>query len=249
MALIADVFDVTLIDTDTNDVIATTTLQEANIEVSVSENEVRAGKGNALLATLKVSRDITISLTDAEFKYEWLAKQLGQDVKTGAGIGYAAPKWYTATGTSTITITLDKTPKSKASLVIYDADGVKVPDANYTLSTSTVTFTTGVTAGEEVEVRTYQFDTPATTQTIEFDSKVFAKGFKAILETVEIDGDETITHVLQYQFDSALPDGNFSVNTASERNAATQAFNLRVLKPKNSSVVGRLLRFPYETQA
>lgn len=246
MALIADVFDVTLIDTDTNDVIATTTLQEANIEVSVSENEVRAGKGNVLIATLKVSRDIAISLTDAEFKYDWLAKQLGQDVKTGAGIAYAAPKWYTASGTSTITITLDKTPKSEESLAIYKADGTKVPDANITLSTNTVTFTTGVTSGEEVEVRTYQYDSPAETQTIEFDSKVFAKGVKAILETVEIDGDETITHTLQYQFDSAVPDGNFTVNTASERNAATQSFNLKVLKPKTSTVVGRLLRFPYQ---
>lgn len=244
MALIADVFDVTLIDEATNDVVATTTLQEANIEVAVSENEVRGGKGNVLIATLKVSRDITISLTDAEFKYDWLAKQLGQDVKTGAAIAYAAPKWYTvADDTGTLSITLDKTPKTVGSIAIYDKEGKKL--SGFTLSGSEVTITTGAEAGDEVEVRTYQYDSPAETQTIEFDSKVFAKGLKAILETVEIDGDETITHVLQYQFDSANPDGNFTVNTASERNAATQSFNLKVVKPKTSSVVGRLLRIPY----
>lgn len=244
MALIADVFDVTLVDEASGDVIATTTLQEANIEVQVSENEVRAGKGNSLIASLKVSRDITISLTDAEFKYDWLAKQLGQDVKTGAGIAYAAPKWYTVTDNAgKLEFSLDKTPKNKDSIAIYDKKGTKI--SAFTLSGQKVTITTGAVAGDEVEVRTYQYDTPAETQIIEFDAKVFAKGVKAILETVEIDGDETITHTLQYQFDSAVPDGNFSVNTQSERNAATQSFNLKVLKPKNSSVVGRLVRFPY----
>lgn len=243
MALIADVFDVTLIDEATGDVVATTTLQEANIDVSVSENEVRGGKGNALIANLKVSRDIAINLTDAEFRYDWLAKQLGQDIKTGAGVGYAAPKWYKVEAD---TITLDKTPKDEKSVVVYDKDGKRIKD--FTSVGKEVTFTSGVSDGDEVEVRTYQFNTPAETQTIEFDSKVFAKGVKAILETVEIDGDETITHVLQYQFDSAVPDGTFSINTQSERNAATQSFNLKVIKPKTSTVVGRLIRFPYNAE-
>ena len=250
MALIADVFDVTLVDEKSGDVIATTTLQEANIEVAVTENEVRGGKGNTLLGTLHVSRDITISLTDAEFKYDWLAKQLGQDVKTGAGVAYAAPKWYDVVdNTGVLSLTLDKTPKSKDSLAIYDENGVKIPVENLTLTGDEVAITTGAAAGDKVEVRTFAYDTPADTQTIEFDSKVFASGVKAILETVEIDGDETITHTLQYQFDSAVPDGNFTVNTASERNAATQTFNLKVIKPKTSTVVGRLLRFPYVEEA
>jgi hypothetical protein len=244
MGLIADVFNVTLIDPVSNDVIATTTLQDANIDVKVSENEVRAGQGNALIGTLHVSRDITISLTDAEFKYDWLAKQLGQDVKTGAGVAYAAPKFYTLD--SSKAITLDKNPSDANTLAIYKEDGTKINSADYTYATGKVTFSgTGYNEGDQVEVRTYTYATDATTQTIEFDSKVFAKGLKAILETVEIDGDETITHVLQYQFDSAVPDGNFQVQTKSDRNAATQAFGLKVIKPKNSTVVGRLLRFPY----
>lgn len=250
MALIADVFDVVLVSED-GDVVATTTLQEANIEVSVSENEVRAGKGNTLIATLKVSRDIAISLTDAEFKYDWLAKQLGQDVKTGAGVAYASPRWYTTVDGEEVgtnpEITLAKNPSDQASLAIYNKDGVRIN--GFTLETNKVDFTgatPSVVIGEEVEVRTFKYATPAETQTIDFDSKVFAKGVKAILETVEIDGDENIVNTLQYIFDSCVPDGNFSVNTASERNAATQTFNLKVIKPKTSSVVGRLLRIPYE---
>lgn len=247
MAFIADVFDVTLIDTTSGDVIATTTLQDANIDVKVTENEIRGGKGNTLLGTLHVSRDITISLTDIEFKYEWLAKQLGQNVLTGAGVAYRAPKWYTVTGTTTLTITLDKAPSDPASIAIYDKTGKKlVLTTDYTVSTSTVTIIkAGILSGEQVEVRTFAYATDATTQTINFDSAVFSNGVKAILETVEIDGDEKISHTIQYQFDSAVPDGNFQVQTKSDRNAATQAFGLKVIKPKTSTVVGRLLRFPY----
>jgi hypothetical protein len=248
MGLIADVFDVVLIDEKTGDVIGTTTLQDAGIDVKVSENEVRGGKGNALLGTLHVSRDIALNFTDAEFRYDFLAKQLGQDIKTGAGIGYAAPKWYKVVDTAgTLKITLDKAPIDESSLAIYDADGNKIIDTAYTLAAAVVTITTGAVAGDDVEVRTFQFNTPAETQTIEFDAKVFSSGVKAILETVEISGSEEITHVLQYQFDSCVPDGNFTVNTKSDRNAVTQTFNLKVIKPKTSSVVGRLLRFPYVT--
>lgn len=243
MAFIADVFDVTLIS-DNGDVIGTTTLQDASIDVKVSENEIRGGKGNTLLGTLHVSRDITIALTDIEFRYEWLAKQLGQDVKTGAGVAYAAPKFYTLD--ATLDITLDKTVSDASSLSIYKEDGTKIASADYSYATGKVTFSgSGYAQGDQVEVRTYAYATDAETQTIEFDSTVFANGVKAILETVEIEGDESISHVLQYQFDSTVPDGNFTIATKSDRTAATQAFGLKVIKPKTSSVVGRLLRFPY----
>ena len=245
MALIADVFDVTLIDENTGDVIATTTLQDAGIDVSVEENEVRGGKGNALLGTLHVSRDIEISLTDTEFKYEWLAKQLGTDVKTGEGVAYAMPKYYKLD--SDKKITLDKTPIDEDSIAVYTEDAKRISGDALSAAAGVVTFTSDeLSPGDDVEVRTYKYATPPETQTIEFDNSKFAKGVRAILETIEIDGDETITHVPQYQFERAVPTGNFSVLTASERSAVTQDFTLRVIKPKTSSVVGQLVRFPYE---
>ncbi|MNH66531.1 hypothetical protein D3C73_185640 [compost metagenome] len=242
MALIADVFDVILKDV-TGDVIGTTTLQEAGIEFSVSENEVRAGKGNQLIGVLHVSRDININLTDVEFKYDWLAKQLGQTVVTGAGVAYAMPKWYKV---ATDAIELDETPVSVNDIAIYDAKGIKlIPTTDFTLTGKTVEIIKlGIDDGDEVEVRTFKYATKPETQTIEIDNAVFGKGVTAVLETIEIDGDETVVAKIQYQFDNAVPTGNFSVNTQSERNATTQAFNLRVIKPKTSTVVGRVVRIP-----
>lgn len=250
MSLIADVFDVILVDND-GDVIATTTLTEANIEVSVKENDVRGGKGNQLLGILHSDRDIAINLTDAEFRYEWMAKQLGQDVVTGAGVAYAMPKWYEVVDLDDIGpetdlgFTLEHAPLTTDSgLKLFDDTGKElVLTTDYTISGSKVIIVGGV-LGEMVEVRVYKYATVATTETIEIDNSVFAKGVKCILDTIEIDGEENPTHSIQYQFDRALPSGNFTINTASERTAQTQAFNLRVVKPANSTKVGKVLRVP-----
>jgi hypothetical protein len=246
MGFIADVFDCQLIDPVSGDVIASTTLQDATIDVKVSENEIRGGKGNTLLGTLHVSRDISLSLTDVSFRYDFLAKQLGQDVKTGSGTAYAAPKFYPVVDNAgTLKITLDKTPSDSTSLAIYDADGVKISSSAYTVSGSAITFTTGVAGGDSVEVRAYTYATDAQTQTIEFDSAVFAKGLKAVLTTVEVSGDETITHTIQYIFENCVCDGNFQIQTKSEKSAAVQAFGLKVIKPETTTVVGRFIREPY----
>jgi hypothetical protein len=250
MAVIADVFEALLIDTD-GDTIGTATLQEANIEVQVQENDVRGGRGNQLLGILHSDRDIMINLTDINFRYDWMAKQMGQDIVTGAGVAYAMPKSYTVVDNDTVTtgnqpgITLDKTPSASTSLAIYNASGVRI--TGFTVTTNKVDFagaTPAVVVGDVVDVRTYTYATDAQTQTINIDNAVFAKGVKAILETLEVDeSTETATHKIQYQFDNTLPSGNFTVNTSSEKTASTQAFNLRVVKPKTSTKVGKVVRF------
>lgn len=241
---VADVFDVIMRDKATKDVIASTTLQSANIEATVTENEIRGGKGNNLLGILHVSRDINVPLTDAEFKYEWLAKQLGQDIKTGAGVAWAMPKWYTVE--ESLDFTLEATPTDKASVAIYDKDGARLAlDTDFTVTDNKILITkAGIETGDKVEVRTFQYTTPPTTQIIEIDNAVFAKGVELILETIEISGDEIPVAKIQYQFDSAVPTGNFTINTASERTAQAQQFDLRIIKPTDSTVVGRAVRIP-----
>jgi hypothetical protein len=249
MAVIADVFEVLLIDDD-GDVVATTTLQDANIEVSVQENDVRGSRGNQLLGVLHSDRDIAISLNDVNFRYDFLAKQLGQDIVTGAGTAYSMPKWYTTVdGADTVTdpeITLEKTPSDSTTLAIYNENGAKI--TGFTVSGAVVDFTNAsptVAVNQKVEVRTFKYATSASSQEIKINNSVFAKGVKAVLETVEVDEQtETVTHKIQYEFTKSLPTGAFSINTASERTAQVQAFNLRVVKPTTSNEVGFIKRIP-----
>lgn len=241
--LVCDVFDCLIKDNADGSVAGSTTLQSANIDVAVSEVEVRSGKGNALQAVLHIQRDINVSLTDVEWKMEWLEKQLGTTTTIGSDIAYAMPTWYTVN--SSKQITLPATPISAtpadAGLKIYDTNGTEITGA--TLSGAVVTISTA-TEGDDVEVRTFKYNTPATTQVLNFEADKFAKGCTLILSTFETDENESHPYELQYQFPTAIPVGNFQINTSSEKNAATQTFDLKIVKPTSTTVAGKLLRIP-----
>jgi hypothetical protein len=249
--IIADVFDCVAVDNTDGSTIGTTTLQSANIDVAVSEVEVRAGKGNALQATLHVQRDINIDLTDMQWDMDWIAKQLGTSVVTGAETGYAMPKFYScvdldgAEAGTAIGFVLDNTPLSTASgLKIYDEDGVElVVTTDYTISGANVTIVGGV-VGDVYEVRTYKYSTPATTQTLTFESDKFSRGMTLVLSTLETDEDESNPNELQYIFPNAIPNGSFQINTSSEKKESPQNLKLKVVKPSTTTVVGKLLRIP-----
>lgn len=244
MGLVADVFK-GIIQKKDGSVIGKTLLQDGNIEISVSENDVRAGQGNGLVAVIHADTDINLSFTDIEWNLKQVAMHLGQTVKTGAKTGWAMPKQYQVTndGTNDL-ITLDETPISETGLVIHDKDGKPLTDTNYMLSGSEVTFSGGVTEGDYVTVMTYKFNTDVATEEVEIDIAKFPEDVVVVLETLEIDNDERPIAKLQYQFDRVKPSASFSINTASERNASTQESTYRVMKPEHTTVVGRVIRIP-----
>lgn len=245
MGLICDIFNVSIID-DSGNIIATDTLQSADIEISVQENEVRAGRGNSLISILHSDRDINLNLSDAEFRWDWLQKQFGTTAKTEATTAWASPKWYkTANVEGSIKITLDETPlASDSGLKIYTEAGVEISSTTYTVSGKTVTFTTGTAKDTDVEVRGYKYTTAATASSFDIDNSIFADGVICVLETLEINRDETPEYRLQYVFDECLPTGNITISTISERTANAMPFNLRVIKPRTTNVVGRAIRIP-----
>ncbi|MED3792329.1 hypothetical protein P4571_07730 [Niallia alba] len=248
MTVVADVFRVLAIDED-GDVIGRSLLQDANIEVTVQSNDVNAGQGNELIGVLRSGRQINIAWSDIEFDMAWTAKQFGQDVITSEGVAYAMPKWYLAKDNEGVnSIELENTPATVHEMKVYNKEGKKVN--GFTVSGKTVDFTAAtpvIPAGEEVEVRTYIYNTPAETQSFFIDNKVFAKGIKVVLETLEVEPEsDTPIALLQYEFYKAIPDGNFTFNTAAERSAQAMSSTLRVVKPRHSDVVGVVKRIPIE---
>lgn len=244
MGLVADVFDV-VIKKANGDVLGRTELQDANIEVSQDTNDVRAGKGNGLYAILHSNQDININLTDVVWDLKSVALHLGQEVITGEATAWAMPKDYQVSNDGTDDkITLDNTPISEADLVIHDKDGELIADSNYLLSGSDVTFSGGVAVGDWVTVQTYKYTTDATAETVKIEQDKFPKDVMIVLETLEIDQNESPKSKIQYQFDRTKPSASFSINTSSERNANTHESSFRVMKPKHTSEVGRVIKIP-----
>jgi len=251
MSLIADIFDI-ILQTDTGDLIASTTLQSADLKIAVDSKEVRGGRGDALLAILHSKRDVDLSVSEITFKWDWIANQLGVTASTGATTAWATSKIYTcvdldgeAAGTA-IGFTLDNTPLASSSgLKIFNATtGVEVAlTSGYTISTADVTIVGGV-VGAKYEVRGYKYTTGATASSLDINNTSFADGCVCILETLEISEDETPLARIQIQLDECLPSGNFSISTKKEKDANVSNFDFRAIKPANSNSIGRMIRIP-----
>ncbi|HZK71862.1 MAG TPA: hypothetical protein VFD03_10185 [Clostridia bacterium] len=243
MSLICDIFDVMLID-DTGEIFASTTLQSADINIKVNSTDINAGRNNSLIAILHSGRQADIALAETSFKWDFLAKQLGQTVVTGVVEAWAFPKWYTAVDTTgIISITLDNPPISiDSGIKMYSVDGVAVTG---TVVGAVVTFLTGVTGGALVEVRGYKYTSGATSSSIVIDNVSFPDGVKCILETLEIDEDESLLARIQYIFDEVLLSGNITVATKKEKDAVISNVELRAIKPRTSDVIGKVIRIPF----
>lgn len=245
LGFLADVMDAIMIDESTGEAFAKTTLQTAGIDVMVGTTDVKAGRGNATVLSLHSGRDIEVNLSDVQFSTAFLAQQLGTEIKTGVGKAYARPQAYTVIGDETAGFTIEL-PEAPLELYAYH-NGVKLDaTTDYTIVDKLVTITkTGVKAGDVIDVRTYQYATSPETQTIEFSATKFPKAVKLVLDTIEINEKEEATHTIQVEFYNASPDGNFSINTASERAVNNQDMKLKIMRPScGGDKLGELKRIP-----
>lgn len=241
--LIVDVFDATLVDKTTKEVIARKELKNANITSEVDTVEITGGKGDATIATLYGKRNTTIQLTDPTWSLSWLAMQLGTEIKTGSGIAYAAPRHYVVKDG---VVKLDYKPIINEYLYILDRAGNRIDSSKFEVTDKEVTID-GVENGDKVEILTYQYETTPETQVLEIDVSKFPHDVMLILETYEISREtKKVSHLIQYQFDQVMPSANFTVNTSSAREESTQETTFTVQKPYDSDVIGRVLRIPRE---
>ncbi|WEG18500.1 hypothetical protein PQ478_08460 [Alkalihalophilus pseudofirmus] len=245
MALIADIFEMLVIDRD-GDVLAHDTLQESNINVTTETSDVNAGRGDALIAILHGKREIEITGNTPTFKLETLAKHVGTDIITGEGVAWAFPKWYKVAGDSTdgYTFELDKEPLDIDKVVIKKTDGTEV--LNAAVTGKSVSIEDGLTDGEEVQVLTYTYATNEKTQQLDINASKFPADVRIVLQTLEIGHDEQPTNYIQFEYARVKPSSDFSFNTSSAREASVQEMSFRVLKPERSDTIGTIKRIPIE---
>ena len=233
--MIIQVFDALLIDEKTGEVIAKDSLQSADIEVSTESKEVKAGQSNAVIATIAASRNITVKLSEPVFNLRNLAMNMGQDIVTGAGVAHAMAKSYTVGSSGAVV--LDNIPVAGSVVCEVGVTAVQVADS------ATITIT-GKSEGELVKILTYKYETDADTQTIDIDGKKFATAKKLILQTTVFTLDQEPAYYLQYEFPSAKPVENFSIQTKSEAEAVVTNLELKILEKGGKQGLIRLIRHP-----
>lgn len=215
---LVDIYDMVLIDKKTKEVIMSDTLTSCGIECTSSSTNVQAGKGNAIIATLSSSKEITVTTESPTFNFDLLARQMGADIVKAAG---KTVKIETLTLDSSKAVTLSKAPSG--TVKCYGEGGELTP----TTSGSKLTFTSG-TEGDSVKV-IYEVATNSNTEIVEINANNFPTGLEMYLTSIIIDREQNTVADVTYHFPSVKLSADFSQSTASERDANSSSYSFTVL--------------------
>jgi len=156
------VADARLYDSSDNLVGTAKTLMDSSVEVSLSNTDVRGGKGNALQYILFNGADMNVTLSETQFSLDFLQQSLGSTLGTGVNVFSEETITLGAGGTGTVT----GTPLAYQGTTIY---GWLTPSSG-TVERVTFTgsnFTSGVSVENDVVcVRYYNLDSAARQITI-----------------------------------------------------------------------------------
>lgn len=216
--LLVDIYDMVLIDKKTKEVIMSDTLTSCGIECTTSSTNVQAGKGNAIIATLSSSKELTVTTESPTFNFDLLARQMGADIVKAAG---KTVKIETLTLDSSKAVTLSNTPSGLVKC--YGESGELTP----TTSSNKLTFTSG-TEGDSVKV-IYEVATSTNTEIVEINANNFPTGLEMYLTSILIDNEQNIVADVTYHFPSVKLSADFSQSTASERDANSSSYSFTVL--------------------
>ena len=209
--LLLSVADVLLIDNETGLEYASATLKSHNISQSVDTAEIRAGRKNAIIATLENNKTITVEIEDVHANRDWIAIALNTDVAEETSIDVRVlPKKFVVNAEKKVT--LDKTPKTGQTVQFYGADRKLVAsqageDGKYTLSTAK--------EGDVVECSSY-LTTVAKADVMHIGLESAGRTFSMFLEESVFNNDMKIIATKLTHFPNVTADSNFSMAGSSE---------------------------------
>ena len=210
--------------------------QISAIEQTVDSTDLRGGIGNKLAYLLRTSKDISLQITSATFKSEFLALISGDTMKDVAEKVRKVLYLPVKLNASVKEITLPTAQSALTAVRVEDVDGKQydlVPSAG-------VIDVTTLQAVEGDELDVYYLD-DVTGQGIEFDAEKFGNKYKITYRTVAYDREKAIiTHDVYFIFDEAIPDGAFSMQLQNGE-VYIPEMNFRVTPPTGSSKLGRTI--------
>lgn len=242
--IIADVFSlvakkngaIVLVDED---------LTDCGISLKTTTKEVKAGVYNKTICVLRGDKSLEVTATTPKFDLNNLAFNLGQDIITGAGEGIS--KVQKVTIGASLSITLDKTPKTATDLVIRYKGTPLTVTTDYTLAGGIVTIvpTGAVGEGDTVEILPFIFTTNASAKKIKIDATSFPDGVQLYLTTYCVDKNDGVEGVLQFKFNNAICDGTADFSTKSDRNAVDSKMTFKIIAD-DTDQLGEVMFIPNE---
>jgi len=182
-----------------------TTNLNTSIDVSLQEQNVNAGKGNGLVYSYKYGRELSVSLETANWNLEYIAANLGNDIKNQLSDIYSINECVQLTnGVGAVA----KLPIGDVAVVMEDGTIVTVTPTGKTIDlTEKTTATTMVNA-------TYKYS--ALTRSIVIDADTAPKIYRLVLDADRHNSKIGKVGSIQIEIPSYQPSGNFTMAFSAE---------------------------------
>lgn len=192
------------------------TLLDSSIETSLSNSDIRAGRGNALHYVFYHSGEMNIQISDAQWNLDMLALNVGSDVLTGNNIFFEESVTLGANGAGTVT----KTPKALFGTNLYG--WVSLTDGTVEKVTFTGSnFDCGGAENDKVIVRYYIEDTASRSIVIRSD---MVPAIAYLVMEAQLCSSDVATNVIgkvEIRVPRASMQGSFSISMTPDGVAST----------------------------
>ena len=232
--LLLSVADVVLIDLKTNLEYATASLKSHNISQTVDTSEIRAGRKNAVIATLESNKTITVEIEDVHSNRDWLAIAMDADMAEATSVDVRVlPQKLTVS--DALTVTLPKVPKDPSKLTFVH------PTKTVTVGSHTGAVITldGVAEGDVVEVASYVTLADAA-DIITLGGEGEGRAFAMYLEESVFNNNMEVIATKTTFFPRVVPESSFSMSGSSELAEQNMTYTFTVAQAEGQDFLGKI---------
>lgn len=177
-----------------------TTNLNSSIEVSMEEQNVNGGKGNKLIYSYKYGRELNVTLEAADWKLEYIACNVGNDITSGLADMYKIGECATVVEGI---VTLPVTPIGDVAVETATGDIFTIKPSGTTVDLTSKSITSGT-----VNV-TYKYQNNAKSLIIDADTS--PKVYKLVLDADKHNNKLGKVGSVQIVVPSYQPSGNFTI--------------------------------------
>ncbi len=239
--MIHDTAEVTVTDLITGKTVLMGKTTTAGLSQSITEEDVKAGIGNATIYTLRTDKAIELNITNAVFTKEALAMTQGVDVELSQlkvkKSGYVKVK--DDNGDLVVDLNeLDGDIHIPASIAALTEAEVEYDHVAVTSGIAILPTGSDYSVGQEVVVH---YDEMVEGESIKFKSDKFSHKYKVQLRTIAYDLDKAIVDAdVYFYFPETIPSGEVELSFSAGEPISPE-INFKVIKPKSSSTMGEFM--------
>ena len=234
--LLLSVADVTLIELTSGNEgaeYATASLKSHNISQTVDTSEIRAGRKNAVIATLESNKTITVEIEDVHANRDWLAIAMDGKMQTGQTVNVRVlPQKLTVGADNTIEI--KKAPKG-SKVTVFRANSEEPIEVTISDGKGVVN---GAAEGEVVQVMSYLHEAQADVITIGGEGQ--GRAFAMYLEESVFNNDMQVIATKTTYFPRVVPESSFSMSGSSELAEQNMTYTFTVAQAEGKEFLGQI---------